>query len=1226
MQMSVARLAAIVLVMALVGCRSESRVAESGPDPRPNPRPAPVSLVSGPLADRSRSDAETMFSPVTCHGIDFVNRLHPENEVVYLTNGSGLAIGDLDNDGLADVVLAGLNAGNRLYRQVRPFVFEDRTKDSGLQSSDDAVSAGVAMADVNNDGWLDIYICNYLSKNELYLNCGDGTFEEVGRAWNADQQGPTMMASFMDYDRDGDLDVYLVNNRRYKVEDEDYFGKIGRTPGGQIVAPPDMFVEMSGHMVRSGHKDLLLRNNGNGFTDVTDEAGIDGYGMGLSATWWDVNGDHWPDLWVANDLKMPDHLYVNQGDGTFVDTLPQATTYTTWNSMGADFADFNNDGLFDFLIADMSATTHFKEKVNMGDMSAEAWFMDSAEPRQVMRNCLFVNSGTGPFLETAFYSGVARTDWTWAVKCEDFDCDGQVDIFVTNGVVGNVNDADWLLRVEELLSHGQAETARALKPPPLKEKNLSFRNTGQLRFEDVSAGWGLDHQGISHGAALGDLDNDGDLDLIVQNYGEPIGVYRNDSTANCLTVSLAGQQSNRFGVGAVVTIETSAGCQQRMLSPARGYLSTDQPILHFGLGDDDKVRHLTVQWPSGIRQSFDDLDANRHVHITEDGAADGDTTSQPEPGHRLFAASPALTDVRHLEMPFDDFSGQTLLPNRLSTLGPGLAWADFNGDSREDVFVGGGSFQSGQLLANQGDGQFELAPGPWSEHAKSEDLGIAWLDVDSDGDPDLYVGSGSNECPAGDPLLQDHLYINQGQGQFVDQTSQWLPDRRESTGAVRVGDFDSDGDPDLFVGSRQVPGEYPKAPGHVLLRNTGSAFEDCTAEIAPSLASAGMVTDAQWTDTNNDGWLDLALTSEWGPVHLLVNHDGRLQAAGSSDHSVTADGWWNGLSAADLDGNGFVDFVVSNFGTNTKYGKPSAEKPRKLFFGDVDGNGTIDLIEAKVDDNDQLLPVRGRSCSCQQIPALSEKFPSYREFASAGLLDIYPLDQTEELVCQELQSVVLMNDGAGHFEIKPLPTLAQLAPAFGTVVADFDLDGIPDIFMVQNFYGPQIETGRMSGGLGVLLRGLGDGEFSAIWPNQSGVVIPQDARAVSLADLDDDCRPDVVVSVSNGNLISLVNQAPIPPGSVQYKIVVSGPRGNPAGSGAIISLRDGESLIASRRIGGNTGYLGQSSGSVFLSAARTAGEPRIRIVWPDGRVQEQPVPRAGGRIDLRYANIDTAGR
>ncbi|MGK0190069.1 MAG: hypothetical protein ACI9R3_005889 [Verrucomicrobiales bacterium] len=1184
-------------------------------------------IVTRYLATRSTgSEQNGLFHDVREHGIDFFNHLDPGKEISYLTNGSGVAVGDVDGDGLADVFLCGLSIGNRLYLQTETFKFSDATERCGIRSSVEVISAGAAMADVNNDGSLDLYVCNYLGPNELYINQGDGRFVEMGAEWNLDYGGPTTMASFADYDLDGDLDVYLVNNRRYKAENDGYEGRIGRTAEGEIVAPPDLFVRMNGHLVRSGHKDLLLRNDGASYRDVTDGAGIgiSGYGMGLSATWWDFNSDNQPDLWVCNDLKTPDHLYVNQGGGVFRDVAPEVLSYTSWNSMGADFADFNNDGQFDFLASDMSATTHFKEKVNMGDMSTEAWFLASAEPRQMMRNCLYINSGTGSFLETAYFSGVARTDWTWSVKCADFDCDGWNDIYVTNGMVDNSNDSDWAAAAQKLIEAGKADQAGALRPPQLKERNLAFRNINGLQFQDVSAGWGIDHEGISHGASLGDLDNDGDLDMVVQNYGENVSIYRNDTVGNRITVSLKGSLSNRFGVGATVTIRTTAGLQKRMLSIARGYMSSDQPIMHFGLADVRVVEELTVRWPSGIHQTFGQLPANRHYEITEKGESDAKDANPPtDSPSPLFTRSSEVVPFRHVEEPYDDFAIQKLLPNRLSTLGPGQAWADFNGDGLDDVYFGGASGQAGRLVAQNADGTFRGIDGPWSRHFRREDMGIVWLDADSDGDLDLYVASGSNEGPPGSEIYQDRLYINSGDERFSDLTGDWLPPMFESTSVVRAGDFDGDGDPDLFVGSRMVPGEYPKPSKSVILRNTGRSFEECNREVAPHLARISLVTDAVWIDFDNDGQLDLAIVSEWGPVTLLKNENGRLADTGRATGLAAVRGWWNGIAAADLDGNGFTDFVVSNFGANTKYGVPSVDKPRKLFYGDLDGNGVIDLVEAKVENENQaevLLPVRGRSCSTEQLPGIKEKFPTFRSFASASLTDIYNLDRTQELIANELHSVVLLNDGAGAFQIGRLPSLAQLAPAFGIGIADFDLDGSLDIFLAQNFYGPQIETGRMSGGLGAVLKGRGDGTFDALWPLQSGVEIPEDARSIAVADLNADRVPDVVVTLNSGPVLTFINNAgsAVSWGAEPLEVVLRGPAGNPLGAGATVELLDGDMPVARRLMGSNSGYLSQSAASVFFVIDDKLKVPRIRVAWPGGARSETQIVSGRGRIVIDY--------
>jgi hypothetical protein len=1063
--------------------------------------------------------------------------------------GGGVAVGDFDGDGRSDMYLSRPYGGNRLYRNLGDFKFQDVTDSAGL-GDDPSWGGGVTFADVNNDGSLDIYACIHAGPNRLYINQRDGTFLEQASRYGLDFRGASVMMAFADYDRDGDLDGYLLTNRLPPPKSL-AMGRAERVNGQWIV--PEEFREYkdvlehpdgSPVVVDAGQYDHLFQNAGTDstgqmrFVEVSRDAGISGNDHGLAATWWDYDDDGFPDLYVANDFTDPDHLYHNNKDGTFTDVAATALPHTPWFSMGVDVADINNDGRFDLLATDMAGTTHYKQKVGMGEMSSRVWFLDQPVPRQYMRNALFVNSGTSRFWEAAYLTGLANTDWTWSVRWEDLDNDGWVDLFVTNGMTRDWQNGDLKQRVERL-GGKESPAGRAfwLEQPPKAEPNLAFRNERDWRFEEVGRAWGLDHVGVSFGAALADLDNDGDLDIVVNNFQEPASIYRNQSTSgNRIVVHLRGTSSNRFGVGAKIEVATAAGKQVRYATLSRGFMSCAGSAWHFGLGDSPVVESLIVNWPSGVAQEFRNLPANQAIVITEAKTSDISRSSRkPLP---FFREASVLATVRHLETPYDDFAEQPLLPYKLSQLGPGMAWADIDNDGDDDGYIGGAAGQAGSLVMNR-DGQFVVSPqsttpdGVFAMDHAAEDMGAVFFDVDSDGDQDLYCVSGGVEQSPGHASLRDRLYLNDGHGKFSQAPEDALPDDRDSGGVVAAADYDRDGDLDLFVGGRVIPGQYPLPAVSRLLRNNstqGNAkLVDVTMEVAAALHQSGLVTGAVWSDANQDGWVDLLVSHEWGPVKLFLNKEGQFTDVTGAAGLANRHGWWKGISAGDLDHDTDIDYVVTNMGWNTKY-HASAEHPQLLYLGDFDGNGRPQLIEAEYEDS-ILYPMRGKSCSSHAIPSLAQRFTTFHEFATAPLSDIYTqpcLDRAQRWRIDTLESGVLINNGKAEFTFQPLPRWAQIAPSFGSALTDVDGDGHVDILLVQNFYSPQLETGRMDGGMGMLLLGDGSGNFTPLPADRSGIVIPADARSIALTDTNLDGRLDLVVGVNNGPPLVLERESTHP--------------------------------------------------------------------------------------------------
>ena len=1128
----------VVILALLPGCSGKDKEkdgekeVESGRNWVQSGLPA-GSIESQPL-ERSIPAAvvgEALFEKLDAGvtGIDFVHLWAPDSpheELLQKTGftGGGVALGDYDGDGLCDIYFTRPHGGGRLYRNLGGFKFADVTVSAGLRGHE-SWCTGASFADLNNDGMLDLYVCAYASENQLYLNRGDGTFVERAKACGLSFIGANVKMAFADYDLDGDLDAYLVTNRREPIGNPkvEYEGGPGtytvKEPYRELVS----VINLPGgeqKFTKAGQfdhlfKNLLVETGRLDFVDVSKNAGIEGPDHGLDVTWWDYDADGYPDLYVSNDFTDPDKFYRNRGDGTFENILATALPHTPWFTMGSATGDLNNDGRLDLVAADMSATTHYREKISMGAMEAVAWFLDTAEPRQYMRNAVYLNTGTERFMEVAHLTGLASSNWTWSMKIADLDEDGFEDAFATNGFPFDYLNSDF---AAQLAKSGRASDPSAWrKAPRLPERNLAFRNDGDYGFHKQGPAWGIDELAISFGAGLGDLDGDGDLDLVVNNFSSAPSLYRNRSARHHrIRIRLQGTRSNRSGFGALVRVTTGSSQHVRFFNGGGGFMSSDEPgICSIGLGSQDRIISLSVHWPSGMIQEFGNLAADRLYTIAEPTAEA--PAEPPAPIPPLFEKSEMLAAARHVERPFDDFALQPLLPNKLSQFGPAMAWGDIDGDGDKDLFLGGAAGQVGQIFLCAEPGKFVKLEGKtwFAPDRECEDMGCAFFDADGDGDLDLYVASGGVEAPVGDASYLDRLYLNQGTGgspRFV-KAGGAVPDLRESSGPVAVVDFDRDGDLDLFVGGRLVPGAYPSSPMSRLLKNEGGNFTVTGGPLA-----IGMVTDALWADVNGDRWPDLLVTTEYGPVRSFLNQEGELIEHTTDSGLAQLLGWWNGIAGADIDGDGDLDFAVTNFGQNTKY-HPSVENPQVIYHGDLAASGRKNLVEAKPGEEGGLRPVRGKSCSTQAMPHLREKFPTFHQYASAKLEEIYDeaiLANCLRLEVNTLESGILINDGMGTFAFRPLPRLAQASPGFGVAFLDADADVHPDLIIAQNFFGPQRETGRMDGGLSLLLKGDGTGGFLPILPAQSGIIIPGDATAVEIINLNGDSRHDVVIATNSG--------------------------------------------------------------------------------------------------------------
>ena len=1156
------------------------------------PAQAAPALTSTPFAPRSGAGDKMTFTAIPASESGLVNENPYDDPAMWGTRylefstgavGSGLAIGDIDGDGLADIFVANKTRPSQLFRQVAPFKFVDITATAGVAgpaaANGTGWKTGATMADVNGDGFLDIYVCRFNAPNLLYLNDGHGHFKESAHAAGVDLVSGSVVGAFEDYDRDGHLDLFVLTN----------ISDAARSPDGETAR--------------------LYHNRGDGtFAEVSAPAGISREpAHGHSATWLDYNGDGWPDLYVSNDFAAPDCFYRNNGDGTFTNVLATAVPHTTWFSMGADSGDINNDGLPDLMVSEMAGTTHFKSKVAMGDMGGLVNMMDTIPTPQYMKNAVFLNSGTDRFLEVAKMTGLGSTDWSWSPRFEDLDNDGWVDLHVTNGMVRPFIDSDLLNQVKKLQSPSEI-IALMKRQPPQKETHLALRNDHNLRFVKVQKEWGLDHTGVSFGSALADLDHDGDLDLVYVNFEDGISVFRNDCPkGNSITVRLQGPAGNRYGVGALVLAQTDQGTQMRRLTVARGALSSSEPVLHFGVGDSPAVAALEIHWPDGTVQKLANLAANRHYVVTEPAAP----AARPAPAvasrpvdHGLLRdqARELGLDFVNTERLYDDMKRQSLLPNRMNTLGGGLAWGDANGDGHPDLFFAGAAGRGCALYLNDGTGHFARSrlQQPWDDTIEREAMSALFIDVNRDGAMDLLVVAGGVEADAGSDLLRSHLYLNQGQGKFTEAPAAQFTVPASSSAAACAADWRHTGALGVFIGGRVVPGEYPTAPESVLLENRDGILVDVTDTALPGLRRGGMVTAALWTDADADGWVDLLVTGEWMPLRLFHNnHDGTFtettEAAGFAAHT----GWWNSLTAADVNRDGHIDYIAGNVGLNTKY-RANAEHPTGIYYVDIEDDGHPQIIESEY-EGDKLYPVRGRSCSSRAMPSLKGKFPTFHDFGAALLPEIYApekLASALHLTATELASGVFLNDGHGHFTFRAFPRLAQTSPIFGTAAADFNGDGLVDLVAVQNFAGPQVETGRFDGGLSLLLLGDGQGGFTPASAQQSGIAIPGDARGLAVGDWDRDGRPGLVITRINEPVLALTPRAPAD--GRAFAVKLTGAPGNPDAIGACIIARYADGKAQAAELHAGSGYLAQSEPLAFFSYAAGHAPTAIEVTWPDG--------------------------
>lgn len=1123
--------------------------------------------------DGSIKRFELLSSEIT--GVHFQNSINSNDSInimnfEYLYNGGGVGVLDVNNDGLKDLFFTGSQQNNALYLNLGDLKFKDISQQAGIEMPN-TWSTGVSVVDINADGLDDLYIgvggmgnkSNH--PNKLFINQGDNTFKEMAEEYGLADMGETIQSVFFDYDKDGDLDVYLLTGGGFEKS--------------AIIARP---INTQG---QSRNTDRLYRNEANDslghpvFKNVSAESGIQIEGFGLGVAILDANQDSWPDVYVSNDYLSRDLLYVNNQDGTFSDKGSEYLKHTSHFSMGNDVGDINNDGLADIVTVDMLPEDNERRKLMSGAGGYDLFYIavDRGYTYQYMRNMLQVNHGDKGFSEIGQMAGIDKTDWSWAPLLADFDNDGFQDLYITNGFGKDITDMDFVKFRQDAVqkysdkSKFNSILADSLKVrPAISLQNYMYRNNQNLSFTNEVNDWGLGYNSVSSGAVYVDLDGDGDLEIVVSNIDNEAFIFKNRTNeldslnANYLRVKLNGPAENAKGLGAEIELKQSTGVQKRWHQVVRGFQSSVEEIGHFGLGNLQSIEELKVTWPDGKVSRLSSVSANQIVEVNYAEAKR--ETESPTESKTLFTKA-ELIEFTHIENDFSDFKTQPLLLHGFSQQGPSITVADVDNDGLDDVFVGGAYGQSGAIFIQNKQSQFQKKE---INSEYFEDLGAIFFDADNDNDLDLYVTSGGSERYEGHNAYQDRLYFNDGKGNF-ELNEAALPVMTSSTSAVTAADFDMDGDLDLFVGGRVKPRDYPNIPTSYLLINEGGKFTDETDGRAVGLRNIGMVTSAVWSDLNGDDFPDLVLAGESMPVSIYQNEAGQLKNITATAGLAQSHGMWNSLKTADFDNDGDLDIIAGNIGLNTPF-KASVDQPFELHFSDFDHNGAVDPIFSSF-ENGKAVPFTSLDQLTKQLPVLKKKIFHYRDYAKATteqLLQIAGGVEYSTLKCETLATSFIENLGNGQFKVSELPIEIQVAPAYGLFTEDINSDGLLDIVAVGSNYDTEVMYGRYDASIGTVLINKGDNQFEALPFTQTGFSVRGDAKAITRLELANGGSA-MLITQTNGPLISYTYA-----NSHSQKI-----RANSSEVKAKLKLKNGQQRLVEFTWGG--AYLSQDSRTIVAN-------------------------------------------